>query len=161
MTASLYRGVKASQPNKQDQLIVAFLSTMLLLPLIRKLFPYFTSSSSSGDAKPLNLMHDRRVVRGNTYSTVVVTQVANRPQVRCVFYIGIAKTTNPVYCSWQKWFNLHKLLQVKPSEQGAGPLIRRSQGPLGRGPLGLNAHRKPEPRRRGRLSGGVGKRIHF
>lgn len=76
---------------------------------------------SHRDAKPLNLMHDRRVVRGNTYSTVVVTQVANRPQ-------------------------------VKPSEQGAGPLIRRSQGPLGRGPLGLNAHRKPEPRRRGRLS---------
>ena len=26
-------------------------------------------------------MHDRRVVRGNTYSTVVVTQVANRAQV--------------------------------------------------------------------------------
>ena len=34
-----------------------------------------------GDSKPHNLMHDRRVVRGNTYSTVVVTQVANRTQV--------------------------------------------------------------------------------
>ena len=34
-----------------------------------------------GDSKPHNLMHDRRVVRGNTYSTVVVTQVANSTQV--------------------------------------------------------------------------------
>ena len=46
------------------------------------------------------------------------------------------------------------LLQPRSGDQGAGPLIRRSQGPLGRGPLGLQAaHRKPETRRRGRLSG--------
>ena len=45
-------------------------------------------------------------------------------------------------------------LQPRSGDQGAGPLIRRSQGPLGRGPLGLQAaHRKPETRRRGRLSG--------
>jgi len=81
-----------------------------------------TVSGSAGkvtltrDSKPHNLMHDRRVVRGNTYSTVVVTQ-------------------------------------ARGGEQGAGPIIRRSEGPLGRGPLGLpQAHRRPEPRRRGRLS---------
>ena len=54
---------------------------LCVLYLVYLVLPSVWWSIVEGDSKPHNLMHDRRVVRGNTYSTVVVTQVANSTQV--------------------------------------------------------------------------------
>ena len=77
-------------------------------------------------------------------------QIARRSALTILIYVLL----RPKYPKYEILCLFDVFLQPRSGDQGAGPLIRRSQGPLGRGPLGLQAaHRKPETRRRGRLSG--------